>query len=147
MSETLPASEIQKLRDAAAKRSPAETKIARDFFGIQSRNLARLNAAGVKIGFGTDSSNEVGWNIHSELADMVGSGMSPAQALTAATKTAAEIVGLDQLGAIAPGKSADFVVLNGNPLESIANTRHISRVFLRGKEIDRAAMGRGFTGE
>jgi len=140
ISETLPASEVQKMQDALAKRTPKEEKTARDFFGVQARNLAKLNAAGVKIGFGTDSGAQVGWTVHTELADMVTAGMTPAQVLRAATKTAAEIVKLDQLGEVAPGRSADFVVLDANPLENITNTRRISKVYLRGKEIDRAAL-------
>src|SRR5207302_4074119 len=92
------------------------------------------------IGFGTDSGTQVGWTVHAELADMVTAGMTPAQVLRAATKTAAEIVRLDQLGEVAPGKSADFVVLDANPLDNITNTRRISKVYQRGKELDRAVL-------
>jgi imidazolonepropionase-like amidohydrolase len=60
--------------------------------------------------------------------------------LVAATRTSAGILGLDDLGTVAPGKSADFVVLDANPLDDITNVRRISRVYLRGKEVDRAAM-------
>ena len=52
----------------------------------------------------------------------------------------AAILGLDQLGTVAAGKSADFLVLDANPLDSIANTRRISKVYLRGAELDRAAL-------
>jgi imidazolonepropionase-like amidohydrolase len=71
--------------------------------------------------------------------------MTPAQVLTAATKTSAEIVRLDQLGTIAAGKSADFIALDGDPLSDITNTRRISRVFIRGKEVDRAALRAAWT--
>ena len=71
---------------------------------------------------------------------MVAAGMTPNQVLTAATKTAAELLQLSQLGTIAAGKSADFLVLDANPLDNINNTRRIARVYLRGKELDRSSM-------
>jgi len=75
---------------------------------------------------------------------MVFCGLSPMQAIVAATRTSAEILGLDRLGMVAPAKSADFVVLDANPLNDITNTRLISQVYLRGVEVDRAALRAGF---
>jgi imidazolonepropionase-like amidohydrolase len=140
LSETVPADEVKRAREALAKRTPPQIKQQSDLFGVQARNLAKLNAAGVTIGFGTDAGVSVGWPAHAELADMVAAGMTPAQVIVAATKTSAAILSLDQLGGIAPGKSADFIVLNGNPLEDITNARRIDRVYLRGQAIDRAAL-------
>ena len=65
----------------------------------------------------------------------------------AAKKTAAEMVRLDQLGTVAAGKSADFMVLDASPLENINNTRRIADVYLRGAKLDRAAMRASFTGQ
>ena len=127
-------------------RSPEATEKARAFYKLQAGNLAKLNAAGVKIALGTDSSELVGWTIHTELADMVTAGMTPAQALNAATKTAADVLKIDDMGAIAPGKSASFDVLNANPLDDIKNTAKIADVYIRGKRLDRAAMRAAWTG-
>jgi imidazolonepropionase-like amidohydrolase len=66
--------------------------------------------------------------------------MTPAQALSSATRSSAEIIGLDDLGTIAPRKSADFVVLDANPLDDITNTRRIADVYLRGRKIDRVKL-------
>jgi imidazolonepropionase-like amidohydrolase len=136
LQETVPASEVAKMQEPNQQ--------ALDFFGVQARNLKKLSDAGVRIGFGTDSSNGVGWTDHEELTDMVMAGMTPAQVIVAATKTSAEILKLDQLGMVAPGKSADFIVLDANPLDNITNTRRIVKVYLRGKEVDRVALSASF---
>jgi len=146
MSETVPASEVKRESDAWAARKPEAVKKARDFYELQARNLRKLNAAGVRIALGTDSGTSVGWTVHQELTDLVAAGMTPSQVITAATKTAAEVVRIDSLGTIAPGKSADFIVLDANPLDNINNTRRIAKVYIRGKELDRAAMRAEWTG-
>jgi imidazolonepropionase-like amidohydrolase len=67
--------------------------------------------------------------------------MTPAAALMAATSASAQALGVqNDLGTIASGKSADFVVLDRNPLDDIRNTRRITSVFLRGRELDRGAL-------
>jgi imidazolonepropionase-like amidohydrolase len=75
---------------------------------------------------------------------MVAAGLTPAQAITAATKTAADILRLPELGDVAVGKSADFLVLTANPLENISNTRRIADTYLRGERVDRAALRSAF---
>ena len=64
--------------------------------------------------------------------------------LVAATRTSAEILGLDDLGMVAASKSADFVVLDANPLDDITNTRKISSVYLRGHRVDREKLRASF---
>jgi imidazolonepropionase-like amidohydrolase len=145
LSDTVPAAEIQRMRNEIAGRRPDAAKQVRALYEIQARNLAKLDAAGVKIGFGTDAGISVGWNAHTELADMVAAGMTPSRVLVSATRTSAEILRLDRLGTIAPGKSADFIALDASPLDDITNTRRISRVYLRGQEVDRTALRRRWT--
>ncbi|HVQ63204.1 MAG TPA: amidohydrolase family protein, partial [Terriglobia bacterium] len=101
-------------------------------------NLNKLNAAGVRIALGTDGS--VAWAHHLEMEDMVASGMTPAQVIVSATRNAAELLKLTDAGTIATGKSADFLVLDANPLDDIKNTRRIADVYLRGSAVDRAGM-------
>jgi imidazolonepropionase-like amidohydrolase len=139
LSETLPPSRIEALKRTAA------TSLGRPrLFDVQARSLKKLTAAGVRIAFGTDAGigAPYGWSAHAEIADMVAAGMTPMQVIVAATRTSAEILELDQLGTIAAGKSADFIVLDANPLDDIKNTRRISQVYLRGRAIDRKALSR-----
>jgi imidazolonepropionase-like amidohydrolase len=109
---------------------------AQAFYGIQARNLARLNAAGARIVLGTDGNKP--WGPHEEMQDMVIAGMTPAQVLVAATRNGAEFLRIADAGTLQPGKSADFIVLDANPLDDITNTRRISAVVLRGTAVDRS---------
>lgn len=136
LAETLPPEAIQQMREqieGGAGDGPSES------FMIQARNLTRLRDAGMPIGLGTDGSG-AGWNVHEEMADMVAAGMTPAEVIVAATSTSAELLGLEDLGTIAPGKSADFIVLDANPLDDIKNTRRIADVYLRGARVDRESV-------
>jgi imidazolonepropionase-like amidohydrolase len=133
LGESVPAAELQELQAANTDRPEAQRT-----FGIQARNLAKLNEAGVRIAFGTDGS--VPWAPHVEMADMVAAGMTPLQVITAATHNSAELLRIPDAGTVQPGKSADFIVLDADPLEDIANTRRISAVYLRGTQVDRAGL-------
>ena len=137
LAETLPPFEIDNLR-AQAERLAAEGPGAS--FELQCRNLARNREAGMIIGMGTDSGVSVGWTTHTELRDMAGCGLSPMEVIVAATRVNAAILGLDDLGTVAPGKSASFVVLDANPLADIEHTRRIADVYLRGERVDRGAL-------
>jgi imidazolonepropionase-like amidohydrolase len=135
LSGSLPPTQLAELQAAAANDRP-EVQPA---FGIQARNLARLSREGVKIAVGTDGNTP--WGVHLEMADMVAAGMAPADVVVAATRNGAEFLRLADSGTVASGKSADFIVLEANPLDDIANTRRIRDVYLRGERLDRAAFG------
>ena len=140
LAETVPAEELQELQAASTDRPDVQ-----EAFGIQARNLAKLNAAGVRIAFGSDGS--IPWEPHVEMARMVAAGMTPAQVITAATRNSADLLRLADAGTVAVGKSADFIVLDANPLDDITNTRRIAAVYLRGTEVDRAALRARWAGE
>jgi imidazolonepropionase-like amidohydrolase len=110
---------------------------AQEFFGIQARNLQKLNDLGVTIVMGTDGNTP--WAPHVEMADMVEAGMTPAQVIMAATGNAAAFLHIVDAGTLEAGKSADFIVLDANPMDDITNTRRIAAVYLRGVAVDRSA--------
>ena len=103
---------------------------------FQARNLKRLNAAGIKIILGTDGNTP--WAPHVEMEDMVVAGMTPMQVIVAATRNSAEFLRMADAGTLQAGKSADFIVLDANPLDDIRNSRRISAVVLRGAPVDRS---------
>jgi imidazolonepropionase-like amidohydrolase len=126
----LPADEFAKLEEANKDNPKAQA-----FHGIQARNLAKLNAAGVRMTLGTDGNRP--WGPHEEMLDMVLAGMTPMQVIVAATRNSAGFVRMTDAGTLEAGMSADFIVLDANPLDDITNTRRISAVILRGTAVDR----------
>lgn len=136
LSASLPADELAKAQENFKDDAKVQAT-----FGIQARNLARLAREGVTIAFGTDGNTP--WGPHIELEDVVAAGLPPSEALVAATRNSAAVVGLEDVGTIAAGKSADFVVLEANPLDDIKNTRGIVAVYLRGESVNREASTGG----
>jgi imidazolonepropionase-like amidohydrolase len=97
--------------------------------------LRLFAAGGGSIAVGTDASNQLlvpGYSEHQELELLVKAGLSPREALRAATGNNAVLLGIDSLGLLAPGKAADLVVLTKNPLSDIRNSRTIQSVMIRG---------------
>ena len=139
LSGTVPADRVAEMNAGSTDRPAAQ-----ESFGIQARNLVRLGQEGVKVAFGTDGSSP--WAVHQEMADMVRTGMSPGDVIVAATGTSAEFVGADDLGTVEAGKSADFLILDANPLDDITNTRAISAVYLGGVAVDRDGLGERLRG-
>jgi len=97
--------------------------------------VRRFVAAGGRVAAGTDAANQMlvpGASMHRELALLVGAGLTPAQAIAAATSGGAALLGVDSIGTLAPGKVADLVVLRRSPYQNIENTRLIQHVMQRG---------------
>jgi len=108
---------------------------------MAERNLKKLVDAGVTIAMGTDTGPPArfqGYFEHMELELMAKSGLTPRQVLAAATRDAARCMKIDnEVGTIEPGKWADFVVLNADPLADIKNTRAIDSVWIAGNRVSR----------
>jgi len=107
-------------------------------------NTRKLHSAGVRQVLGADAAGDanrwLGLQTLLEFDNMVAAGFTPMEAIVAATRDSAAVLRLDQLGTLAAGKSADFIVLDANPLDAIANVRKIDKVYLRGQEVDRASL-------
>jgi imidazolonepropionase-like amidohydrolase len=121
---------------------PRRAALTADVRAIPSEAVRKLKAAGARIVAGTDAINPGtahGASIHRELELLVAAGLSPAEALAAATSVPASIFGLADHGRIAPGARADLVLVDGDPTADIKATRRIVGVWKRGHEVDRDA--------
>jgi imidazolonepropionase-like amidohydrolase len=128
----LPGAEFETLQRSNTDRADVQA-----FWAIQARNLAKMSAAGVHIVVGTDGN--VPYAPHVEMRDMVAAGMTPMQVIVAATRNGARFLEMTDAGTIEAPKSADFLVLDANPLDDIANTRRIASVYLRGAHVERSS--------
>lgn len=114
-------------------------------FETAQQNLLRLFKAGVLIAMGTDSGatpvRAQGFSEHLELQLMTKAGLTPLEAITVATKNAAATLKIQQqYGTLEPGKVADLIILNGDPVKDIKNTREIFAVYKDGKEVSKGPL-------
>jgi len=143
LTASVSSSALERFRGYFAARDPKAVEGAQQRYAILEQSLARLNRAGARIILGADTGLEdhfFGMAEHLELEAMVDAGMTPAQGIVAATSRSAEYLQLKTKGTLRPGFDADFIVLDANPLDAIANTRRIAGVVMAGHEIDRAAL-------
>jgi len=146
LAQTLPTSAIQRLSASAQRKvtPDRETQLEQTL----RNSFSYMLAANVDIVLGTDAGavpdHPFGYTGHRELEIFVKYGMSPMQALSAATSVAARVLGLTDVGLVEADYRADLLILDQNPLEDIRNTRRIHAVYLGGKQLDRAALEAGF---
>lgn len=131
------------LKNRSPERLAAEKLLVKKYLEV----IGAMQRAGVKLMTGSDfGANPLlfpGWGVHDEMALLVKAGLTPMQAIQAATKNPAEFLGRDKsVGTIEKNKLADMVLLSANPLEDINNTRKIAAVFFQGKMYDRASLNR-----
>jgi imidazolonepropionase-like amidohydrolase len=119
-------------------------KPIRDGHAARRANVGKLRAAGVTVLAGSDAANPgqfPGAGLHDELAKLVEAGMTPGEALRAATYDNAHFLAGAQadFGAVAPGQRADLVLVDGDPTADIVTTERITHVWLDGVELLRHA--------
>src|SRR5215467_433795 len=134
---------IERVRASYARRDPAAVERSAKNYAILKQSVAKLGAAGANVILGSDTGLEdhfFGYAEQKEIELMVQAGMSPSDVINAATSRAAAYLGLADRGLLAVGKRADLLVLDGNPLDDIRNTRRIAKLYLAGAEVDRAAL-------
>jgi len=123
---------------------PAEESRRKRYVEVRNRLVKAIADSGGRILAGSDTPewfHVYGWALHRELASYVGAGLTPYQALEAATRNPAEFLGaLNEWGTIEPGKRADLVLLAANPLEDITNTQRIEAVSLGGRWMPKAEL-------
>jgi imidazolonepropionase-like amidohydrolase len=135
---------LERMRAYFSSRDPRAAASAKQRYDILAESMARLGRAGARVILGADTGLEdhlFGMAEQLELRAMVEAGLTPSQAIVAATSRAAEFLRLAHTGALRRGFDADVLVLGGNPLDDIANVARIDALVIKGVEIDRRALG------
>jgi imidazolonepropionase-like amidohydrolase len=121
-------------------RSEEERTVAKRIYGKQLEIVGQMNRSGLRVLTGTDVAMS-GFGVHDEMELLVNAGLTPIQALQAATRNPAEFLGrLDSVGTVEIGKTADLLLLEADPLADIRNTRKIPAVVVRGKLFTRSDL-------
>jgi imidazolonepropionase-like amidohydrolase len=143
LTESTSAPVLDRLRTYFTKRDPKAVEDAREGYRILEQSMAKLGKAGANVILGADTGLEdhlFGMAEQLELQAMVDAGLTPMQGIVAATSRGAEFLKLANKGALRRGFDADFIVLDGNPLDDITNTRRIARLVVGGVDINRAGL-------
>ena len=133
---------LTRIRTSIENRSPEAASASAASYAAMQQSLRKLAAAGATLVLGADTGVQdhlQGFMEHRELELIVEAGLSPSEAIAIATSVPAAVLGVDT-GLLAPGKQADFLVLDANPMYGITNTRQISAVYLQGQVLDREGL-------
>ena len=133
---------LTRIRTSIENRSPEAASASAASYAAMQQSLRKLAAAGATLVLGADTGVQdhlQGFMEHRELELIVEAGLSPSEAIAIATSVPAAVLGVDT-GLLAPGKRADFLVLDANPMYGITNTRQISAVYLQGQVLDREGL-------
>jgi Tol biopolymer transport system component len=129
------------LRGYRAARSPRRQAFYEAMADVTRRNIERLRLGGVATGVRGGGGQPLAWELHAEMEERVGAGVPPRAALDAATLVNARLLGAESdIGSIEEGRVADLVLLDGDPLGDIRNTRRIHAVIQGGRLVDREAL-------
>jgi imidazolonepropionase-like amidohydrolase len=143
LAETVEPADLEAFREQARQIPADEKQVWAERYRKLEESLRILVEAGVRVVLSGDTGvfqNVPGFAEHRELEAMVLAGMPPLAAVTAGTSIPAEILGFGDRGVLAPGKRADLLILDADPLDDIANTRKINSVVIGGVLIDRDAL-------
>jgi imidazolonepropionase-like amidohydrolase len=143
LAESVSVPVLDRMRAYFSSRDAKAAAAARQRYDILAASMAKLGRAGARIILGADTGLEdhlFGMAEQLELQAMVEAGLTPAQAITSSTSRAAEFLRLGHTGTLRRGLDADFLVLDGNPLDDITHAARIVSQVIKGAEVDRRAL-------